>query len=154
MATRPRLDSSLESEGAEFLVLGLLLCEGIQASKAYTKQPGYDLIAFEPELNRSCRIQVKSRWATDYDGSFLIKNSNCDFVAHVALNRGFRGYRKKATPEDDGRRPPVIYIFPIAVVERARGSAASWGKVFVQAIPEASDYIENWQLIRDFLNAT
>jgi len=96
MATRTRLDSSLESEGAEFLVLSLLLVEAIQASKAYTKQPRYDLIAFNPERDRSCRIQVKSRWTTDYDGSFLIKNFNFDFVAHVALNRGYRGYRRKS----------------------------------------------------------
>lgn len=40
----PRLDTSLESSGAEFLVLGHLLVEGIQAFKAYTNFPGYDLI--------------------------------------------------------------------------------------------------------------
>jgi len=33
--SRKRLDSTLEAAGAEFLVLGLLLVEGIQASKAY-----------------------------------------------------------------------------------------------------------------------
>ena len=32
----PRLDTSFESSGAEFLVLGHLLIEGIQAFKAYT----------------------------------------------------------------------------------------------------------------------
>jgi hypothetical protein len=153
MAERRRLDSSLESEGAEFLVLGLLLVEGIQASKAYTKQPGYDLIAFAPERNRSARVQVKSRWATDYDGSFLIKNFDCDFVAHVALNRGYRGYRRKATAEDDGRRPPAIYVFPVGIVREAQGSSASWGKVFIRSIADAERYIENWQLIRDFLAA-
>src|SRR5215831_5995295 len=34
-----RLDSSLESAGAEFLVLGHLLIAGIQAFKAYTNSP-------------------------------------------------------------------------------------------------------------------
>lgn len=65
-----RLDTSLESSGAEFLVLGHLLVEGIQAFKAYTNFPGYDLIATAPEQNRSCWVQVKSRWATDFDGGF------------------------------------------------------------------------------------
>lgn len=86
----PRLDSKLEAEGAEFLVLGLLLTEGIQAVKNYTKFPGYDIVAVDPERHRSCRIQVKSRWARDYDGGFLIKNFDCDFVAFVQLNRGYR----------------------------------------------------------------
>jgi hypothetical protein len=63
-----RLDTSLESAGAEFLVLGHLLVEGIQAFKAYTNFPDYDIIATHAEKNRSCCIQVKSRWMTDFDG--------------------------------------------------------------------------------------
>jgi hypothetical protein len=68
---RGRLDSRLEAEGAEFLVLAHLLIEGIQAIKAYTRFPGYDLIAADPE------------------------NLECDFVVLVALNRGFRYRRRK-----------------------------------------------------------
>ena len=100
-----KLDTSLESSGAEFLVLGNLLVEGIQAFKAYTNFPGYDLVATSAENNRSCRIQVKSRWATDFDGGFPIKNFDCDFVVFVALNRGYRNRRKKHG-EDTGRREP------------------------------------------------
>ena len=40
-----RQDTKLESEGAEFLVLGHLLIEGISAYKAYINFPGYDLMA-------------------------------------------------------------------------------------------------------------
>jgi hypothetical protein len=65
-----RRDTKLESEGAEFLVLGLLLVERIDAMKAYTRFPGYDLLAFNPARDKVCRIQVKSRWATNYDGAF------------------------------------------------------------------------------------
>lgn len=54
-----RLDSHLEAEGAEFLVLGALLVEGIAAYKSYERMPGYDLIAADPEKNRSARIQVR-----------------------------------------------------------------------------------------------
>src|SRR5216683_7607400 len=70
---RPRLDSRLEAEGAEFLVLGYLLLEGINAHKTYTRYPGFDLIASNPATGRSCRIQVKSRWASDYDRTFPLK---------------------------------------------------------------------------------
>lgn len=92
--TRRRRDTRLESEGAEFLVLGQRLVAGIEAHKAYTRYPGYDLITANPDRDRTCRIQVKNRWATDYDGSFLIKNFGCDFVVHVALNRGYSFRRR------------------------------------------------------------
>jgi hypothetical protein len=39
---RRRLDSRLANVGAEFLVLGHLLIEGIEAHKAYTNDPAYD----------------------------------------------------------------------------------------------------------------
>ena len=85
-----RQDTKLESEGAEFLVLGNLLIVGISCFKAYVNFPGYDLVAVNPDKSKTARIQVKSRWATNYDKSFPIKNFECDFVVHVALNRGYK----------------------------------------------------------------
>jgi hypothetical protein len=49
----PRLDSSLEAIGAEFLVLGQLLIQGIQCYKSYVNHPGYDLIATNPNKSAS-----------------------------------------------------------------------------------------------------
>jgi hypothetical protein len=150
-ASRERLRSDLESEGAEFLVLGLLLVERIQAMKAYTNFPGYDLVAFNPDENLSCRIQVKSRWATDYDHTFPLKNFDTDFVVHAALNRGYR-YRRRAAAEDDGRCPPAIYVFPINVVRGALRESGSWGgKVFLRDVPDLETYLDNWEQIRRFL---
>lgn len=145
-----RLDTSLESSGAEFLVLGHLLIQGIQAFKAYTNFPGYDLIATNPGANTSCRIQVKSRWATDFDGGFPIKNFDCDFVVFVALNRGYR-YRKKQIPENDGRKEPQFYVFPVEVIRTAQSPNSTWGKVFLRNIDSHSQYINHWELIRAFL---
>jgi len=62
----PRQDTKLESEGAEFLVLGQLLIHRIAAYKTYTNMPGYDLVATHPEKNTSAKIQVKSRWRKVY----------------------------------------------------------------------------------------
>jgi hypothetical protein len=62
-----RLNTSLESEGAEFLVLGNLLIGGIEAHKLYTNFPGYDIMGVNPARNTSCRIQIKCRWVTDFD---------------------------------------------------------------------------------------
>ena len=81
---RTRKDTKLESEGAEFLVLDRLLLEKITAFKAYTNFPGYDLIATSAEHNTSARIQVKSRYQTNWDG-FIINNFDCEFVVFEGL---------------------------------------------------------------------
>jgi len=147
-----RLDTSLESEGAEFLVLGTLLVEGIEAHKLYTNFPGYDIVAVDPATNATCRIQVKSRWATDFDGGFPIRNFDCDFVVFVALNRGYR-YRRKTTAEDTGRREPVFYVFPVGVIREAQEPGSTWGKVFLKHIEDVDKYMSDWGAIRGFLSS-
>jgi len=92
-----RLDTRLESEGAEFLVLGQLLLHRIAAYKTYTNMPGYDLVATKPESNKSAMIQVKSRWRTGA-GGFPIKKFDCDFVVVVLLNRGSKDGKKEVLP--------------------------------------------------------
>ena len=145
-----RKDTKLESEGAEFLVLGHLLIEGVHCYKAYVNFPGYDLIAVNPITEKIAKIQVKSRWATDYDKSFPLKNFNCNFVVHVALNRG-NSFGKRATkisPE-----PPAFYVLPIEEAKNALKESGGWSKVRLNKIPKAKllFYKDNWQLIRDFL---
>lgn len=131
-------------------MLGSLLVEGIQAFKAYTNFPGYDLIAANAEKNLSCRIQVKSRWATDFDGGFPIKNFDCDFVVFVALNRGYR-YRRKKNSEEAGRRDPEFYVFPVEVVREAQRPENTWNKVFLRHMKGVSEYLSRWELIRSHL---
>ncbi|MCL4499913.1 MAG: hypothetical protein M1335_06710 [Chloroflexi bacterium] len=142
-----RQNSKLEAAGAELLVLGELLIEGIQAYKSHTNLQGYDLVAFNPQTDKACRIQVKSRAATDYDRSFLISDYDCDFVILAALNRGYR-QRRKPNDTDSGRRAPQFYILPIAAVELFRSPQDKWGKV---RVAEADSYLDNWDLIKDFL---
>src|ERR1700733_9237797 len=144
-----RQNTQLESEGAEFLVLGQLLIEGVPSYKAYTRNKGYDLVATNPETNRSARVQVKSRWATDFDGGYIIKNTDhCDFVVFVALNRGYR-FRKKHLSET-GKKDPIYYVFPIDLVRKAARS--SWGKTFLKQVPNLQAYERNWRLIMEFLS--
>src|SRR5438046_3301335 len=87
-------DTRLESAGAEFLVLGSLLAEGIPAWKAYTNFPGYDIIAGSPAGGPFCRLQVKSSYWSG-SRSFQIKTFECDFVCYVRLNRGYRNTNRK-----------------------------------------------------------
>lgn len=144
-----RQNTKLEAEGAEFLVLGNLLIEGISAYKAYVNFPGYDLTAANPETRKVARLQVKSRWATNYDKSFPIKNFDCDFVIHVALNRGY-AFGKQASERDLGVKSPEFFVLPVDVVEAVQNKD-SWGKVPIRKIPNLDEYRENWNLIKDFL---
>jgi hypothetical protein len=147
-----RQNTQLESEGAEFLVLGQLLIEGVPTYKAYTGNRGYDLVATNPEKNRSARIQIKSRWATDFDGGFIISNTeHCDFVVFVALNRGYRFSKKHSS--EGGKKEPLYYIFPIETVRSALYEKSSWGKAFLKLVPNLPQYERNWNLIKTFLLA-
>ena len=147
-----RQDTKLEAEGAEFLVLGMLLIEGIQCFKAYHNFAGYDLVALDAGRGTSARIQVKSRWATDYDRSFAIKNFDCDFVVLVALNRGYR-FRKMPIHElaSQGRSAPKLYCFPVDVVRAAQSPTDTWGKVSLTRIENVDSYVEAWDLVRERL---
>jgi hypothetical protein len=119
------MNTRLESEAAEFLVLGHLLLQRISAFKAYVNYPGYDVIATNAERNTSAKIQVKSRYQTDWDG-FIIKNLGCDFVVFVALNRGFPRPKQNG---DTGVRPPDFYVLPISYVQKVRDPDNPWGKI-------------------------
>lgn len=135
----------MEAEGAEFLVCALLLIEGIPTYKTYTQMPGYDLVAMNPEKGTLARIQVKSRWASDTDHAFPMKNSDADFVVFVMLNRGNRV--KAGT---GGKRSPDIFVFPMSIALTVRREDG-WKKVMTRKIAERETYRENWELIKTFL---
>jgi len=148
MANGERLNTKLESEAAEFLVLGQLLLERVTAFKAYVNYPGYDIVAVEPDKNRSARIQVKSRYRTDWDG-FIINNFDCDFVVFVALNRGLGRLRRDGDP---GVKEPDFYVFPISYVKNVRDPNNKWGKIVRNRLIEFGKFRNRWELIQGFLN--
>ena len=138
-----RQNTRIESEGAEFLVLGQLLIAGIPTYKSYTNMPGYDLVATNPDANTSARISVKSRWKTKAEG-FIIKNFDCDFVVVVRLNRGSK----------DGRAdvlPPEFFVLPVEAV-RAAPRTQDWGKIRFSRIQDLEQYRDDWSLIGAFLD--
>ena len=139
---RARQNTKLESEGAEFLVLGQLLIQRINTYKAYMNMPGYDLIATHPEDNTSARIQVKSRWETGAR-EFIIRNFDCDFVVFVRLNRG----KKTGTGEV---HLPEYFVFPVVVVKDI--PTDKLGQLRINRITNLENYRDRWDLIEDFLN--
>ena len=135
-------NTKLESEGAEFLVLGNLLIKGIACYKTYTNMPGYDLIATNPEHGTSARLQVKSRW-TRKAGGFLIRRFDCDFVVFVRLNLD-KTVNERAIPDPD------YFILPITVVEKAH-RREKMPKFILKDVLGYKQYQDNWDLISSFL---
>ena len=138
-----RQNTRLESEGAEFLVLGHLLIQGISAYKTYTNMPGYDLIATNPDRGKLARISVKSRWTTTATG-FIIKNFDCDFVVVAKLNRGSKDGRSKIFP-------PEFFILPVDVVKAASRNKG-WGRVEFGKVTNFKSYRDRWDLVQKFLS--
>jgi hypothetical protein len=144
IVTMARQNTQLESAGAEFLVLGHLLIEGIPAFKSYTNMKGYDLIAANADENLSIRVQVKSRWRTNAEG-FIINNFDCDFVVVALLNRGSKSVKAEV-------RPPEFFIFPVEVARAL--PRTGWGKVSFSKFPNLQSYRQRWDLIRSALKMT
>ena len=146
---KKRLNTQLESNGAEFLVLGNLMVEGISAHKNYVNMPGYDRLATSPVTVKMAKIQVKSRYPTSAS-RFLIKNFHSDFVVYVALNRGSTKAKKKPTDSND-RRSPEFYVFPTSKIERLSKPSSRFGAIPIKSIPDFGKHRDRWDLIRDFL---
>lgn len=151
LITKKRLNTALPAQGAEFLILGHLLVEGIQAYKAYVNNPDYDLLAVNAEAGLTARISVKSRYSVSYDGGFPLQSMACEFVVFVALNR--------PDPRPDkttltSARPAECYVFPIALLEPIRKGKTGWHKVFLKDIEQVDQYRDRWDLIAADLAAS
>ncbi|MHB8413686.1 MAG: hypothetical protein ACYDDI_17335 [Candidatus Acidiferrales bacterium] len=140
---KARLDTHLESEGAEFLVLGQLLISKIAAYKAYSRMRGYDLIAFDPKANVSAKISVKSRWSSKAYSILIKKKTDCDFVVVVKLNRGSKDGRLKG---------PEFFVIPIAVLNESP-RIGKWNKVQFKRIPKFGSFKDAWPQIEDLLRS-
>ncbi len=147
-----RQDTKCESEGAEFYILGLLMINGVWSYKTYTNMAGYDIMCVNPINQKNARVQVKSRWATDSNKSFPIKNLDCDFVVYINLNRGY-WYNKNKRGDISGIKVPDIFVFPINLIKEIRDDNSDWKKVNTKKIEDLEYYRENWSIIKDFLGA-
>lgn len=139
--TTKRQDTRKESEGAEFLVLGMLLIRGLPAFKDYRNTPGYDLIVAKPRIP-AITIQVKSRWRTNANG-FIINQFDSDFVVVCLLNRGNKSGKVK-------EKAPEFFVFPTEVLKSVK-RGDKFGKVNFSNVPNHEDYRDRWDLIKDKL---
>src|SRR5438128_653837 len=137
MAKREFFRLPVVSAGAEFLVMGHLMRRNILAYKAPPNNEGYDLICIHPDPRHrpqgnevaQVRVQVKSRYATDCDRAFPVKEVSLDafdFLIVAFLNIGkFFGKNDGTT----GERQPEFYTLSQEFIRQHHDATSSWQKV-------------------------
>jgi hypothetical protein len=138
-----RVNTQLEAAGTEYLVLGNLLRRRIQSFICSRNFEGYDLVAINPERNRSIKIQVKSRF-TESAMSFPIKKFGSDVIVFVKLNCG---RRKEGRLTYEYRKHPEFYIFPTELCKKY-SRKGDWRKVHIKNIPNYEKHRDNWGIIK------
>lgn len=120
MGNKDALRLPVVSLSAEHLVIGQLMRRNILAYKAPPNNEGYDLICIHPDPKQSAktiRVQVKSRYQTDCDRAFPVKEKtfgSFDYLIVVFLNIG-SFYRK--TARDGGQKSPEYFTLPRKFIE-------------------------------------
>ncbi|GDY23209.1 hypothetical protein LBMAG56_45560 [Verrucomicrobiota bacterium] len=125
------------SAGAEFLVMGQLMRRNILTYRAPQNNEGYDLICIHPNPRHipksgelaQVRVQVKSRYATDCDRGFPVKEASfaaLDFLVVVFLNIGkfFSG-----NDGSTGAKQPEFYTLSNEFIRKNHNRTSSWQKV-------------------------
>ncbi|MFN8474737.1 MAG: hypothetical protein U0822_21280 [Anaerolineae bacterium] len=137
MAERDWLRLPVVAAGAEYLVMGYLMRRNVLTYKAPPNNEGYDLICIHPDPRHrplpdqlsQVRVQVKSRYATDCDRGFPVKEKTFgafDFLIVVFLNIGkFYGRHDGS----EGAARPELYTLPRTFVQEHHEATSSWQKV-------------------------
>jgi len=140
---RKALRLPVVSLGAEFLVQGFLMRRNILAFKSPPRNEGHDLICIHPnprKATRQIRVQVKSRYATDSNKGFPLKEKTLDafdYLILVCQNIGyFHGHRNVR----DGQTAPVFYTLPVRVVRRLHRRKGKGWEIFRARRAELAPY--------------
>ena len=133
--------SPVVSAGAEYLVMGHLMRRNILTYKAPERNEGYDLICIHPEPRykpkrnqlAQVRVQVKSRYATDCDRGFPVKEKSLDafdFLIVAFLNIGkFYGRNDGST----GMTEPDFFTLSNEFIREHHDASSTWQKVRLRA---------------------
>lgn len=122
--------------------MGYLMRRNILAYKAPPNNEGYDLICIHPDPRykpvdgrpAQVRVQVKSRYATDCDRGFPVKEASFDafdFLIVAFLNIGtFQGRNDGST----GWAQPEFFTLPRDFVREHHDATSTWQKVRLKGL--------------------
>jgi hypothetical protein len=138
---KPYLRLPVVSLSSEYLVMGNLMRRNILTYKAPPYNEGYDLICIHPnheKVSKQIRIQVKSRYQTDCDRGFPVKQKSFkgfDYLIVAFLNIGyFFSKHKKGQKSKIGRCESEFYTFPIDFVKKNHKIIGNWEKVMTRSL--------------------
>ena len=147
-------DTKLVSTGAEFIVLGKLLLNEIQTYKTYVNFEGYDLVSVNPTINKSCKIQVKSKNFKNDSSFYLnsVEKNKPDFYVFCQTNT-YKYVNKIAVLINDSKLKPRFFVMDYDSVQRFK-STDKKGQDYIKiisSVPNFQSYEDNWKSIKDFL---
>jgi len=131
--------------------MGHLMRRNILTYKAPPNNEGYDLICIHPDPRHQprkgelaqVRVQVKSRYATDCDRGFPVKEASLDafdFLVVAFLNIGkFYGKNDGAT----GEQEPEFYTLSNDFIREHHDASSSWQKVKLRRLQSEIERFKN-----------